>query len=137
MKEETDIHPNTVLEAWFAKGGRSTPSCANHFLVENEVLSVRYHWDVFALSIDHSIQLNSMLGEKIIVLTTLADGHRWRRSDQVFTAYTDYASWRFTSDAVQLAFRRFVNISPSKRPAQIFKTEAKARAWLKQQPAAV
>ena len=102
MKEETDIHPNTVLEAWFAKGGRSTPSCANHFLVENEVLSVRYHWDVFALSIDHSIQLNSMLGEKIIVLTTLADGHRWRRSDQVFTAYTDYASWRFTSDAVQL-----------------------------------
>ena len=42
-----------------------------------------------------------------------------------------------TSDAVQLAFRRFVNISPSKRPAQIFKTEAKARAWLKQQPAAV
>src|SRR5262245_54955212 len=27
-------------------------------------------------------------------------------------------------------FRRFVNISPSRRPARIFKTEAEARAWL-------
>ncbi len=36
------------------------------------------------------------------------------------------------SDAVRMAFRRFVNISPSKRPAEMFKTEAKARAWLKQ-----
>jgi hypothetical protein len=30
------------------------------------------------------------------------------------------------------AFRRFVNISPAKRPARIFKTEAQARAWLKE-----
>jgi len=37
------------------------------------------------------------------------------------------------SDAVRAAFRRFVNISPSKRPAQMFKTEAKARAWLNEQ----
>ena len=29
------------------------------------------------------------------------------------------------------AFRRFVNISPAKRPARLFKTEADARAWLK------
>ncbi len=28
------------------------------------------------------------------------------------------------------AFRRFVNISPAKRPARLFKTEAEARAWL-------
>ena len=32
------------------------------------------------------------------------------------------------------AFRRFVNISPSKRPARIFSTEAKALAWLRLQP---
>ena len=30
------------------------------------------------------------------------------------------------------AFRRFVNISPAKRPARPFKTEAEARAWLKE-----
>ena len=29
------------------------------------------------------------------------------------------------------AFRRFVNISPAKRPARLFKDEAEARAWLK------
>lgn len=34
------------------------------------------------------------------------------------------------SHAVELAFRRFVNISPSKRPAALFKTEAEARTWL-------
>jgi hypothetical protein len=28
------------------------------------------------------------------------------------------------------AFRRFVNISPAKRPARLFKSEAEARAWL-------
>lgn len=33
-------------------------------------------------------------------------------------------------EAVVLAFKRFVNISSSKRPAAIFKTEKKARAWL-------
>ena len=32
--------------------------------------------------------------------------------------------------ALQTAFKRFVNISPSKRPAALFKTEAEARAWL-------
>ena len=31
---------------------------------------------------------------------------------------------------LEITFRRFVNISPSKRPAKLFKTEAKARAWL-------
>jgi hypothetical protein len=33
-------------------------------------------------------------------------------------------------DAVETAFRRFINMSPSKRPAAMFKTEAEARAWL-------
>lgn len=33
-------------------------------------------------------------------------------------------------ESVVLAFKRFVNISPSKRPAELFKTEKKARAWL-------
>ncbi|MFI5000237.1 MAG: hypothetical protein ACHQK9_10210 [Reyranellales bacterium] len=33
-------------------------------------------------------------------------------------------------DTVQTAFERFVNMSPSKRPAALFKTEAEARAWL-------
>src|SRR5215510_5161039 len=33
-------------------------------------------------------------------------------------------------DAALLAFRRFVNISPSKRPAAVFATEAEARRWL-------
>jgi hypothetical protein len=36
--------------------------------------------------------------------------------------------------ALRAAFRRFVNISPSKRPAKLFKTEAEARAWLAEQP---
>lgn len=39
-------------------------------------------------------------------------------------------------EAVVLAFERFVNISPSKRPAAIFKTEKKARAWLATQSGA-
>jgi len=36
------------------------------------------------------------------------------------------------SDKAKDAFRRFVNISPSKRPARLFKDEAEARAWLKE-----
>ena len=34
------------------------------------------------------------------------------------------------NDDVETAFRRFINMSPSKRPAAMFKTEAEARAWL-------
>lgn len=34
------------------------------------------------------------------------------------------------SDELQLAFRRFVNVSPSKRPAALFGSEPEARAWL-------
>lgn len=37
------------------------------------------------------------------------------------------------SDEIALAFARFINISPSKRPAGLFKSEAKARAWLAKQ----
>jgi hypothetical protein len=37
------------------------------------------------------------------------------------------------SVVTQNAFRRFVNISPSKRPAAMFSTEAEARAWLAKQ----
>lgn len=33
-------------------------------------------------------------------------------------------------EAFEGAFRRFVNISPSQRPARLFRTEAEARAWL-------
>ena len=32
--------------------------------------------------------------------------------------------------ALELAYRRFVNVSPSQRPAALFRTEAEARAWL-------
>ena len=32
--------------------------------------------------------------------------------------------------ALELVFRRFVNVSPSLRPAALFRTEAEARAWL-------
>jgi hypothetical protein len=35
-----------------------------------------------------------------------------------------------TTEATRLAFRRFVNMSPSPRPAAVFDTEGKARAWL-------
>ena len=38
-----------------------------------------------------------------------------------------------TSDEVNLAFARFINISPSRRPARLFRTEAEARAWLAEQ----
>lgn len=34
------------------------------------------------------------------------------------------------SEEAETAFRRFVNMSPSKRPAKLFRTEAEARAWL-------
>jgi len=34
------------------------------------------------------------------------------------------------TDAARAAFARFVNMSPSKRPAMLFDTEAEARAWL-------
>jgi hypothetical protein len=37
------------------------------------------------------------------------------------------------SDELMVTFRRFINISPSRRPAKFFKTEAEARAWLKLQ----
>ena len=33
-------------------------------------------------------------------------------------------------DIVRSAFRRFVNMSPSKRPAKMFRSETQARAWL-------
>jgi hypothetical protein len=36
------------------------------------------------------------------------------------------------SEKARSAFRRFVNISPARRPARLFKTEAQARAWLKE-----
>ena len=38
-----------------------------------------------------------------------------------------------TSDEVHLAFARFINISPSQRPARLFRTETEARAWLAEQ----
>jgi len=37
------------------------------------------------------------------------------------------------SEEMLLTFRRFINISPSTRPARIFKDEAEARAWLRTQ----
>lgn len=40
-----------------------------------------------------------------------------------------------TGDLVRSTFRRFVNISPSKRPAKLFTTVDKARAWLREQQA--
>lgn len=51
-----------------------------------EVLSGLYHWDVLTLSTDHNIPLNPMLGEKITLLTRLADGSHSRRSGLVSTA---------------------------------------------------
>jgi len=38
------------------------------------------------------------------------------------------------TDLVEETFRRFVNISPSKRPARLFKTEAEALVWLTSNP---
>ena len=35
-----------------------------------------------------------------------------------------------TDPALEVAFRRFTNVSPSQRPAALFRTEAGARAWL-------
>ncbi len=34
------------------------------------------------------------------------------------------------SDEVETTYRRFINVSPSKRPARLFKTEVEARTWL-------
>jgi len=34
------------------------------------------------------------------------------------------------SENVETTFRRFINMSPSKRPAAMFRTEAAARDWL-------
>lgn len=41
------------------------------------------------------------------------------------------------SDEAQNAFRRFVNVSPSRRPARFFLSETEARAWLATQAPAV
>jgi hypothetical protein len=41
-----------------------------------------------------------------------------------------------TDPALEVAFRRFINVSPAKRPTKLFKTEKKARAWLAKQAAA-
>lgn len=38
------------------------------------------------------------------------------------------------SEEAHTAFKRFVNISPSKRPAKLFATEGEARAWLASGP---
>jgi len=38
------------------------------------------------------------------------------------------------NEQARSAFRRFVNISPAKRPARLFKTEAEALAWLTANP---
>ena len=38
------------------------------------------------------------------------------------------------SDEVEDTFKRFINLSSRKRPTKLFRTEAKARAWLAQQP---
>lgn len=35
-----------------------------------------------------------------------------------------------TDPALEVAFRRFTNVSPSQRPAALFETEAEACAWL-------
>lgn len=40
-----------------------------------------------------------------------------------------------TSDLVWSTFKRFVNMSPSRRPAKLFASADKARAWLKEQQA--
>ena len=36
------------------------------------------------------------------------------------------------NEKARSAFRRFVNISPAKRPARLFKTETEAHTWLKE-----
>ena len=41
-----------------------------------------------------------------------------------------------TEPALEVAFRRFTNVSPSQRPAALFRTEAGARAWLAEKAAA-
>ena len=38
------------------------------------------------------------------------------------------------TDLVEETFRRFINVSPSKRPARLFKTEAEALVWLSANP---
>lgn len=41
-----------------------------------------------------------------------------------------------TDPALEVSFRRFINVSPSRRPAALFRTEAEARAWLDAQASA-
>jgi hypothetical protein len=38
-----------------------------------------------------------------------------------------------TDPALEVAFRRFINVSPATRPTKLFGSEAKARVWLEQQ----
>lgn len=50
----------------------------------------------------------------------------------IYTATLDSGPLAMVADGtpLELAFRRFINVSPSKRPAALFKSEAEARAWL-------
>lgn len=41
-----------------------------------------------------------------------------------------------TDPALEVAFHRFINVSPSSRPAKLFASEVKARNWLTTQAAA-
>ena len=41
-----------------------------------------------------------------------------------------------TDPALEVAFRRFINVSPARRPAALFTTEPEARAWLDENSAA-
>lgn len=41
-----------------------------------------------------------------------------------------------TDPALEIAFRRFVNVSPSRRPAALFSSDAEALAWLEEQSSA-
>jgi hypothetical protein len=41
-----------------------------------------------------------------------------------------------TDPALEVAFRRFINVSPAQRPAALFTTESDARAWLDENSAA-
>ncbi len=51
-----------------------------------ETLSNLYRWDVLALTSDHQLPLNALLGQQFTLLTTLADGSRCRRSGLVNVA---------------------------------------------------
>jgi hypothetical protein len=111
------LHPQKFVHI-VAEGEVTLPEMEAHFdaLVVANALSYAKLFDATRLTPvynDHDVM---MMGARLSVYTATFDSGPLAVIGE--------------GEALNLAFRRFVNISPSTRPAALFSTEAEAREWL-------